>query len=182
MITPTEKRLYLKLFLFFTITFGGCMGTFAYFGSHSISKGLASGIFAGLFYGTFMTIILGLKHHSSIKSIEPTYGESVSNVNQVRTITIKENTNRTYDLCKQALQDLKTCHITKEDRRLGHLHAQTGMTWKSFGERMMLDIAPANNNETKITISSKPKFGGTLIDYGKNAENVQLILNALKPC
>lgn len=52
---------------------------------------------------------------------------------------------------------------------------KTKMTIQSFGEQIDLRLEKLHQNETKIIISSKPVVKGTLIDYGKNKENIKKI-------
>ena len=51
-----------------------------------------------------------------------------------------------------------------------------GMTYWSWGERVTVDVSA----EGIMKIASESTFSPTLIDYGKNKENVSKVLNGLK--
>ena len=59
------------------------------------------------------------------------------------------------------------------------LRLSTRMSMKSWGEIVYVDIIPAEENKIKITITSKPKIKTTIVDLGKNLENVNLLSKLL---
>ena len=50
------------------------------------------------------------------------------------------------------------------------------MTFRSFGEMILISVVAARENGAELTIQSKPRFSDTTADYGKNYENVERIV------
>tara|TARA_B110000967_G_scaffold192680_1_gene219530 strand:- start:3469 stop:3978 length:510 start_codon:yes stop_codon:yes gene_type:complete len=57
---------------------------------------------------------------------------------------------------------------------------KTGMTWKSWGEKIKIILQTKQGSNFDYQISSSPKLKTTLVDYGKNLENVNRIKNVIK--
>ena len=57
---------------------------------------------------------------------------------------------------------------------------KTKMTWKSFGEEIKIISKSDENSDFEYQVSSCPKLKTTLLDYGKNLENITRIINAIK--
>jgi hypothetical protein len=55
----------------------------------------------------------------------------------------------------------------------------TGMTWKSWGEEIKIILKSENNSDFEYQISSSPKLKTTIIDYGKNLQNLIRIENVI---
>jgi len=141
--------------------------------------GLLAGIGGGLFYGLFMALGLGALHQFSTKQLKTDYGETLLGVHQVQVLIVKQAFNEAFETCVSSALVLRKCRITQQDKELGVIQARTGTTWKSWGEKIMLTVSSADVDTCKVTISSKPALGTTLVDYGKNVENLRSIVDAL---
>jgi hypothetical protein len=53
------------------------------------------------------------------------------------------------------------------------------MSFKSWGERVVLQLHEASPSVTSVEVTSKAAFPLTLADYGKNAQNVQQVVDWL---
>jgi hypothetical protein len=51
---------------------------------------------------------------------------------------------------------------------------------KSWGEEIKIILKSKTKSEFEYMISSSPKLKTTLVDYGKNLENINRIENAIK--
>ncbi len=54
------------------------------------------------------------------------------------------------------------------------------MTWKSFGEAISISIQNVSPETVSIRIKSEPAVKTTLVDYGKNYQNVEAIIDYLE--
>ena len=54
---------------------------------------------------------------------------------------------------------------------------KTGVSWKSWGENLIITVSPAVNGFSAVSINSSSKYGA--IDWGKNQENLSNVLNLL---
>jgi len=52
---------------------------------------------------------------------------------------------------------------------------KTGVSWKSWGENLLITVSPTANGMSEIAINSTSKYG--LIDWGKNQDNLKNLLN-----
>lgn len=57
---------------------------------------------------------------------------------------------------------------------------KTGMTWLSWGEEIRIILQTKRESDFDYQISSRPKLKMTLVDFGKNLENVNRIENVMK--
>jgi hypothetical protein len=57
---------------------------------------------------------------------------------------------------------------------------KTGMTWKSWGEEIRIILQTKEESDFDYQILSSPKLKTTIVDYGKNLENVNHIENVIK--
>ncbi|MBE27378.1 MAG: hypothetical protein CMN33_06815, partial [Saprospirales bacterium] len=62
----------------------------------------------------------------------------------------------------------------------GTLKLNSGVTWKSWGETIAIKISSASEGMFKYQIQSKPKLPITIIDFGKNLENILMIKKLVK--
>ncbi|KGX92081.1 hypothetical protein N781_03060 [Pontibacillus halophilus JSM 076056 = DSM 19796] len=166
---------YVKVFLFSSILFGVAMGLlFTLLGE----DGVSSGIVAGLFFGLFMTVVLGITDFVSGKKLG---GKGSKGVHQQDDLSLHVGIEDAFERCKQSLTLLKDVEIKEENKQEGSLVAHTGATWKTFGEVVNIQLREEDFTVTHIHIESRPLAKQTLIDYGKNYENVKTIRDSLEP-
>jgi hypothetical protein len=65
--------------------------------------------------------------------------------------------------------------VTVADRSGGRLEARMPMTFRSWGEWVQVDVSGADGN-VLLRIRSASRWRTTLIDWGKNADNLQRFL------
>lgn len=77
-------------------------------------------------------------------------------------------------LCRAAVERVPRARNVKVDAAAGTLSATVAMTWASFGEQIECRATEANGG-TVVFIRSRPSVPTTLVDYGKNRQNVDRI-------
>jgi hypothetical protein len=75
---------------------------------------------------------------------------------------------------------LITAKIIEDNEQNGHIKAKTPMSVWGWGEVVEIDVSAVDNNKSQITVTSRPSLKTTLVDYGKNTENVEKICWYLK--
>lgn len=105
------------------------------------------------------------------------YLERGLDVYQSKTLCVESNFDDVFESCISSLQQLAKCQIQRQDRTMGVIEAQTGMSWKSCGEKVLFIISKDGDNRCKLTVSSRPSVVTTLVDYGKNADNIKTIVD-----
>ncbi|MCP4269696.1 MAG: hypothetical protein GY777_29680 [Candidatus Brocadiaceae bacterium] len=172
-------RQYLKIFLSTGVLFGLFTGIF-YSVQYGVTKGIILGISGGLFFGFFMSLILGTMHKVFSKRVQSEDAKDRENVHQIRKIKISFSFDSAFDACIKSIDKIKKSKILEESRSNGKIDAKVGMTWKTFGDRIKFIVTRIDENNTEIEVSSRPAIRTTLVDYGKNLENVQIIEDFIK--
>ena len=170
-------KIYLKLLLTTGVPFGILAGVI-YSLLFSPLTGLIAGLLAGILFGGLMSLILGTLHTWSVKRL-PFKSKNVMDIHQVRSVEMKLLYDKVFDLCIESLRLIRKCRIVEENRSQGKIIARTGITWKSWGEIITFDIRKMND-VIQVEISSRPVVRTTLVDYGKNLENVEKIASFLE--
>lgn len=106
--------------------------------------------------------------------------EEIHKVRQNRKITLFLDYERSFELCKEAVQSLNPAKIKKEDFENGILTARTRMNWNSFGTLINLNLKKINQNLTEIEISTRPVVKSTIVDYGESWKISEDICSYLK--
>jgi hypothetical protein len=86
--------------------------------------------------------------------------------------------------CRAALVALKGRQVKEEDPGV-RFSTRTPMTFRSFGETVRLTVVSQRDGGCEVELSSAPVLLTTMIDYGKNLENVETVTRALAaqlPC
>jgi hypothetical protein len=143
-------------------------------------SGLLCGLGAGLFFGLIMTATLGTVHNLSTKTMKTDDVENMLGVHQTQVITINQPASQAYETCLQCIRAMKNCKETRQDQSLGIIYAQTGWSWQSFGEKLTFIVSEESPETSKVTVSSKPILPTTLIDYGKNTQNIREAVSTLR--
>jgi hypothetical protein len=84
--------------------------------------------------------------------------------------------NQTFDALTRALPEAKM-KIKAADPANGHIDASTGMSFRSWGEKIQIDVADAQGGSV-VQVSSGNK--AQLTSWGKNNENITNIQTALR--
>jgi hypothetical protein len=168
-------KLYLKTFFWTGIPYGLIMlGIDLTIGNGFILEKLLFMIF---FFGGFMSLILVTYNRYRLKKIGV---EEISDVN----LNVRQNKILKSDLNKSELvEKLKTDPLIRKMQMKeieNGIILKTGMTWKSWGEEIRIIQQSNGESDFEYLISSTPKLKTTLVDYGKNLENVNLIEKIIK--
>lgn len=169
----------LKIFLAGGIPFGIFTGVL-FSSLYGISTGLPAGLVSGLLFGFIMFIILGFLHSRAVEKIAGNRSEESMAVRQARNIELQLPYDRAFDLCIRSLDVISRCRVREEDRSQGRIMATASINWKTWGDTISFNIAAINNEKTAVKISSRPTSRTTLVDYGKNLENVKAIVSFLE--
>jgi hypothetical protein len=168
-----------KIFLWSGIPFGLAMGVW-FSQQYGSSTGLKIGIIAGLTFGALIFIILGLLHSQAVKKIRGGNSRETLSTHQVSDIELNLPYKQTFDLCMQSLSRIKRCTIQEENLTQGRIVAWAGINWKTWGDIITFHIKKTTNGITYVTISSRPRARTTLVDFGKNLENIIKVTSFLK--
>ncbi len=167
-------NLFLKVFFASGIPFGIIMGLLQW-PVLGPEWALKIGLQAGAGFGLIVSTIAGLLNAIARKKAGLDGQSDKAAFSQEMTLPMKPD--RTFDLVLDGLERVKKCEITMEDREAGRIEAEAGQTWKSWGEAITAEIRQTESGGTRIAVSSRSKVKTTLIDFGKNQENIRAILS-----
>jgi len=149
------------LFLATGVPFGVIMGYFY----HSFVQG----IIAGVFFGFFMALCFRIMESLSLKMMGKK--DSDIGVRQEKKFNVSLSKEDAIGKIKIALNKMKA-KITNDDSNNGIIEAKTRFSWKSVSEIITIRFIE-NSGQTVIFVESRPALSTTMVDYGKNLQNVE---------
>ncbi|MDQ4095021.1 MAG: hypothetical protein M3174_02290 [Actinomycetota bacterium] len=84
---------------------------------------------------------------------------------------------RTFDALMRSLPTIKGMTVKAADPAGGHIEASTGVSWKSWGEKIRIDVIE-EGDASRVSVSSGNK--AQLVSWGKNDANLEQIEAALR--
>jgi hypothetical protein len=160
-----------KLIVFFVtfIPFGLIMGL--------LLKPFTIGIMLALFYSVLTTVILSLIQRVNLKRTGQS-GEKI-NVNNEIVLEIAASKQEAFQLCTHALGEVEKCSIGLSNLNKGILTATTGVNWLTWGDELSVHIEHLGGHCT-VKLTSRPKVKTTVMDYGKNRDNIKRMVQYLQ--
>lgn len=172
-------RFYFRIFRYFGVPFGFLLGVIEGY-SHGFQRGLIWGIATGAFYGLGMALYFGISQKRSVKRQGFEITEDALNVRQTRILFLSQPYDEVFENCIRALETIEKSEVKSADPSTGKIEATNGWNWKSFSEKITIEIAGSEADLTGVVILSRPKMQTAMIDFGKNLENVETIANFLR--
>jgi hypothetical protein len=87
------------------------------------------------------------------------------------TLTVQGNQEQVLDACIAASRKLKV-RLTAIDAKQGMIEGRTSRNWRSWGEIIDIRVAQTQPTECTVHIKSRCSQAGVVIDWGKNASNI----------
>ncbi len=97
---------------------------------------------------------------------------------QTDSIELSISYEKSFKLCIITINNLGF-EIIKKDFPNGLIEAISGISIRSWGEKLTFQITKINQSNSIIQIKSSPKVLTTLFDFGKSKENILRIKNEL---
>ncbi len=161
---------FLKVGTFSAILFGLLM---------SLKIGLWSGVIAGIMFGVSICAIIAIIFLPIDYFLTKKLPHEALNVRQDREIQVKGNFDYVFQKCIDILKSFKIIKIVTPIKEKNSISARTKLSLFSFGEDIKLQFEILDQDISKIHIGSRPTYKYTLLDYGKNYKNVELINKAI---
>ncbi len=175
--SPYILRMFV-IFVFLSSALGLLFGLILSFRMNSflgLKWGISAAIIVVLFgLGVSLLIEIAEKVKCYVK-----YGSIDFKVHQERRFLIEDDYSKAFNKLSHILQELKNTDITRKDFTNGLLKAETKWSWRSYGEVIGIKLSPAAGR-VRVFLTSSPKLPTNIIDFSKNFENVQLIVEGLK--
>ncbi|MDF2614900.1 MAG: hypothetical protein K0S71_2686 [Clostridia bacterium] len=181
-----KLKVYLKVFLTSGILFGLSMGGLVGIASilfigiqKSLMVGVLTGVASGTIFGLLMSLILSTMHIVSTNKILVIHRKNKYLVRQISSIDVAVQVDFLYDnFISQVKENADWLIYNQKSKRKVEL--KTSATMRSFGEIITVTFRGKYNNLTEIEVVSRPKLLTTIVDYGKNLQNILTVEQMLK--
>lgn len=85
-----------------------------------------------------------------------------------------------YQRSLSATEALQRAKVDESDEQAGTVELKVGVSFKSWGERVRIELSPEGEGATRAQVTSRAALKTTLADYGKNRDNVQRVTEWLR--
>jgi len=169
-------KLFIKVLFGAGIPFGILLGV-VYSLEYNLAMGLRVGPAAGAAFGLIFSLIVCLIHRIAKKraGLKGTSDRAAA----TRSLDLSLDAKQAFDLVLAGFEQVRKCEITHADRDAGIIEAESGQTWKSWGERIAAQIVAVESGTSRLTLTSRSAVKTTLVDFGKNQENILAVLSVL---
>jgi hypothetical protein len=147
---------------------------------YGMPVGIAGGLLTGLIAGAVLSFIMGPLHEMSVKKITGDGSEGSTGVYHQREIEIPRTFDESFNLCIRSLDLICRCRVKEKDHSVGRIIAGAGLNWKTWGDTILFEISAAGEGSSRIRVSSRPTARTTIVDFGKNLQNVHRIVSFLE--
>jgi hypothetical protein len=144
----------------------------------------ATGAVAGLFFGILMSVVLGRwqwRAANRRRLADPAAPDAVDvGVHRRSTVRVEVPAAEILRRSSDAAGVLRRGRVTAVEEADRIVTLRVGMSWRSWGERVVLRLHPQSPSVTDVVVTSRPVFPWTLVDYGVNASNVERMIGWLR--
>ena len=81
--------------------------------------------------------------------------------------------------CAEALRAMPRTKVASANLDTHSIRAKRGLTWRSWGDEIRIDVHGNQDRTSVIRVSSRPCLRTTLVDWGSNLRNVAAIRDSL---
>jgi hypothetical protein len=169
------NKFYLELFLKTGLPFGIFLTVFDMIIGEDFS--IWAFLFSTIFFGLLMSISFVSMQKIGLKKLGITeFNES--NLKPFQEKEIISTLSRDEIINRLETEKWNGKIVVSKDRSAVVINSRA--SWRSWGEKIMVEMKDGENNQTQIKITSKPNLSLTFVDYGKNLENIKLVEHTLQ--
>lgn len=171
-----SPALSLRMFLLTALPFMFTMPlTMSVFGSTPIGQSILTGVISGILFGCIMTLVFARMHMRGVRRVKADAARQDLDLHQKRTLKIDLPATDALELMRRALESLPNAAIDSVDMVQGKIRGRGAISWRSWGEKIAIDVVPDAAHGSIVTIDSRPAMPYTVVDYGQNLSNVEQI-------
>jgi hypothetical protein len=137
-------------------------------------------LFATLSFGLCAAIFSYIFNYCSLKRLGIPEKANDIFVSYSKTIKLFGTQKDIYEKAKNAVLNIGVQNIIDDNIESGQFAVITKQTWKSFGEKVTFSLEKLADESFQLNIFSKPAKWYTLVDYGKNYKNVEIVTQILE--
>lgn len=173
----TWARQFWRVAMAMGVPFGLSMAIFMHFSFGSrlgLTWTIGLGCGAGACFGlTMAAFLVGFSQRSSGSA-------TAAPVCQIRMLELSCTRDEAMKRAAEALARLRGSRRPTIDAANGTAAKKTGLSWKSWGEEVLVRIEGHDGDTCRVLVVSRPRIRTTLVDYGVNARNADLVEAALR--
>ncbi len=163
-----------------TLGFGGGVGLMVFIATlvikgdqNAFQYGLRAGTAIGLVFAVLLVcVLLPLDLTAHLFLAKGKYRE-LWELEQTRELCFEGTLRELTGMCRQALLAVPAVKTVSEDPENRVIRAAIGMSWRSGGEYIDVEIKQEGENKWAVRCTSRPTSTNIVFDYGKNFENVE---------
>jgi hypothetical protein len=91
------------------------------------------------------------------------------------TVSVPLGIDEAYRRALSATDAFNRAKVSAADEQAHRVELKVGMSFKSWGEKVTIGLTPEGEGVTRADLSSQASLGTTMVDYGKNHDNVQQV-------
>lgn len=111
----------------------------------------------------------------------PTHAaSSLMGASQRRELQLPLDFHPAFDACRDSVRLVPGASIRRMSREEGTIEARVGPSWRSLGVVIDFDVIVFDEGGTYVRVVARPWMPGTLIDYGRSLELIEIIYAALE--
>ncbi len=128
---------------------------------------------AGLVVGLFMSIFGGIGQLLTTRRLKA--GPGSLPVSQTEEVLLDGPVDQAIATCAEALRAMPRTKVNDVNPEAHWIRAKRGLSWRSWGDQIRIDVQGNENRTSLIRISSRPCLRTTFVDWGSNLRNVTAI-------
>jgi hypothetical protein len=166
-----RSRLFFRTLFFGGLLFGLLQAAITLIEGKTVATAAIVGILIGSVFGLVMavTMTIVLTRELKRRGFDPD-GE-LPDMDARETIAVPLPPELALARCQTVLEQMKV-RAVRTDSASAMVRGRGPMTWASCGERIECRVHPAEQG-SQVEIRSRPILRTTLVDYGRNRENVE---------
>jgi hypothetical protein len=184
---PVARRAFGQYVRFFGVLFLGTEVPFAVLAALALSlvdiTALGAGHLlviaagCGVLFGLLRSVLMGIGQLLTTRRLRA--GPSGLPVSQVQEVELDGSPDRVLTACAEALRTLPKTRVAEVNPKAQTIRAKRGLTWRSWGDEIRVDVQGIERGTSIIRVSSRPRLRTTLVDWGSNLRNVMAIRDCL---
>jgi hypothetical protein len=172
-----KAPLFLRIFCIFGLSYAVLRALRALAEGEPASRAIGLSTVAGIVVGLAMAFILPAMNSVGLKLRGFDPDTDGVDVDVRRTVEVPLPPEQALARCREALERMRAKRM-RVDPASATVEGRGRISWASFGEEVLCRVEPAGGG-SRVEIRSRPVLRTTLMDCGKNLENVERIRAAL---
>jgi hypothetical protein len=128
----------------------------------------ADALVKGVLLASALTAVLGTLHVLNVRrAAGPNSGSDIYSVRQVREVSTRLEPDRAFAVMRHYLEGTAGLTVTSADPVAGKLEARSGLTLRTFGNKVTVSVSGREGGGARVTISSGPLVFA-LADFGES--------------